>query len=407
MSIEAMNWARKVGRAGAELGLLGPGAILLLWSLADRADQDWSCFPSIKHDLAPDSAQSERSIKRHLEVFREYGLVSTESRHNNLGYRIGMRYYLHEEALQYLQKEVAVRRLLTENIDAEQASGENENREILGGAKMSPRLENREIPGSAKMSPRRKKPEIQGDANMALREGLGANHDKKSSGAFKRNARTINHQQQPIPEKVDVVVDPTPKVSVADDPESLLIGWQTGVNNELDLLHRGVDVLALAGMGTMFSQKHSVAVWHEVVNLVLDRTTTAVRNPHQYVLAAFGSSARVLVLEAVKNLEAPAETRQAAFEAPIMVKCEDHSWSGREGAVCPSCRADALVGEPAVEEIVSEPLTEAQIASLPAAYRHMVTPGFQAPEPSTDIYGEGPYEDDEVAPWDREDLVRI
>lgn len=399
-----MNWARKVGRAGAELGLLTPGAILLLWSLADRADQDWSCFPSIKDDLAPDSAQSERSVKRHIELFREQGLVTTEARHNSMGFRIGMRYYLHEDALLPLEEEAAAHRAKRLEMEEKAEPEMGKNREISGGAELAPRSKTRENSGSAKMAPRLKNPQIPGSAKLAPRESLGAKRDKNSLGAFKRNARGFNHHHQSAAETIDD--DSAVKDLVANDPGTLLLGWQTGIDDEMLLVHRSVDVLALAASGTMFNIHQPVRVWHRVIELILERSSGTVRMPHAYVLAAFSSAARTVIVEALQSLETPAEKAQDVFTAPIVVKCEDHSWSGREGAVCPSCRADALVGEPVVEETVSEPLTEAQIASLPPAYRHMVSPEFQAPPPSPEFHDEDPHDDDDVAPWDRDDLVR-
>jgi hypothetical protein len=72
MSIEAMNWARKI--------LTGcPGRKAVLMSLADRADEQWSCFPSLAL-IAAETELCERSVRRHLRELEDQGVVYTENR---------------------------------------------------------------------------------------------------------------------------------------------------------------------------------------------------------------------------------------------------------------------------------------------------------------------------------------
>jgi DNA-binding transcriptional MocR family regulator len=67
MSWEATNWAVRQ-TAGS------PVAKLLLLLLADRADENHSCFPSLKL-LAPESESSVATVKRHLDRLRDDGLI--------------------------------------------------------------------------------------------------------------------------------------------------------------------------------------------------------------------------------------------------------------------------------------------------------------------------------------------
>ncbi|MFP5199226.1 helix-turn-helix domain-containing protein [Micrococcus luteus] len=95
MSIEAMKWAQKV----AETGQLNTGQAFVLLLLGDHADEAWSCHPS-QELLARRSAQTVRSVERHIARLRDLGLVDTESRYGDGRGRIGLRYYLREGACQ-------------------------------------------------------------------------------------------------------------------------------------------------------------------------------------------------------------------------------------------------------------------------------------------------------------------
>ena len=104
MSIEAMKWAQKV----AETGQLNTGQAFVLLLLGDHADEAWSCHPS-QELLARRSAQTVRSVERHIARLRDLGLVDTESRYGDGRGRIGLRYYLREEALNGLVQDAATR----------------------------------------------------------------------------------------------------------------------------------------------------------------------------------------------------------------------------------------------------------------------------------------------------------
>ena len=104
MSIEAMKWAQKV----AETGQLNTGQAFVLLLLGDHADEAWSCHPS-QELLARRSAQTVRSVERHIARLRDLGLVDTESRYGDGRGRIGLRYYLREEALNGLVQDAETR----------------------------------------------------------------------------------------------------------------------------------------------------------------------------------------------------------------------------------------------------------------------------------------------------------
>ena len=104
MSIEAMKWAQKV----AETGQLNTGQAFVLLLLGDHADEAWSCHPS-QELLARRSAQTVRSVERHIARLRDLGLVETESRYGDGRGRIGLRYYLREEALNDLVQDAETR----------------------------------------------------------------------------------------------------------------------------------------------------------------------------------------------------------------------------------------------------------------------------------------------------------
>ena len=87
MSWTATNWAKQV-RAG------GPGPKAVLLCLADRADENESCFPS-QELLAKETEQSVRTVQRQLADLEVKGLLRREHRPRGDGSgRTSDRYYL-------------------------------------------------------------------------------------------------------------------------------------------------------------------------------------------------------------------------------------------------------------------------------------------------------------------------
>ena len=75
---------------------LSAGHKLTLLALADYADQEMSCFPSIA-TLAQKTSQSERTIQRHISDFEKRGLLEKERRNRDSGADSSNRYFLNLE----------------------------------------------------------------------------------------------------------------------------------------------------------------------------------------------------------------------------------------------------------------------------------------------------------------------
>jgi len=91
MSMEAIT---KVFKSSKTEG----NALLILLSLADWCDQDFSCFPSIKR-IAEKARVSEPTAKRYMRAFMKMGLITKEAREDNSGRQTSNRYYLNVEMI--------------------------------------------------------------------------------------------------------------------------------------------------------------------------------------------------------------------------------------------------------------------------------------------------------------------
>ncbi len=87
MSIEAYNYATrlKVGNLTAKF---------VLGRLADRADERFSCHPSIGL-LAAEAEKSERTVQRAIEFLIELRLMSDKPAFRSDGSQTSNRYFLH------------------------------------------------------------------------------------------------------------------------------------------------------------------------------------------------------------------------------------------------------------------------------------------------------------------------
>lgn len=378
-----------------ESGILSPTEGLLLLRLADFADESWSCFPS-QDLLEVQTNQKNRTVRAHLARLRELNLVRTEDRRNSAGHRVGLRYYLNPVVLEEIRSSVVATRAQNAEQRRMQRKADSERKRGKSGDE-----ENPGITRPADFAGRFKNPGITRPADSAGRGSLPAESCTNSVGAFKRNTRAINHQQQPDADDAlvsDAVVDPNALIEAWDDVD------------DSRLVHRGVDVLGLALLAAKNGNRHRIELWHRLVDSILDRANGDVKNPNAYVTAAFTRSSRALIIEAAQALSKPSNAPGRATGAPAQVKCDPHSWSGPTSAQCPSCRADELVGKPA-DEATTVVLTEEEIQKLPEQYRHMVAPNFRAPIAfeNTPSFQETAWEradHESVAPWDREDRVR-
>ncbi|GAA2823200.1 helix-turn-helix protein [Leucobacter komagatae] len=89
MSNEAIHWAWKQGTGS-------PVTKLILHVLADLADENHSCFPSIEHIVAKVEA-SEKTVRRKLEDLEAARLIRKERRYVQFGQRLTDRYFLDVE----------------------------------------------------------------------------------------------------------------------------------------------------------------------------------------------------------------------------------------------------------------------------------------------------------------------
>lgn len=86
MSTDATKWAREQVAGGC-------GRKAVLMALADRADEEWSCFPS-QVLIAEETEQSVRSVREHLAGLEDSGLIARQSRRRRDGTRTSDRYQL-------------------------------------------------------------------------------------------------------------------------------------------------------------------------------------------------------------------------------------------------------------------------------------------------------------------------
>ncbi|MGQ7788346.1 helix-turn-helix domain-containing protein [Nesterenkonia sp. K-15-9-6] len=89
MSWKALSWAEDI----CEEMNLPANQRWILHLLANMADEQWSCFPSIKY-LERKSGLGDRTVRTCVRKLREQGLIEVEDRRNQHGGRMGYRYYL-------------------------------------------------------------------------------------------------------------------------------------------------------------------------------------------------------------------------------------------------------------------------------------------------------------------------
>lgn len=100
MAVEMITWARR--QVFDQFELSGPERFILML-LADNASFDeetglWSAFP-LQNTLAQESGFNERTVQRALKRFRDFGLLSTETRYKKSGAKSGNMYRLHPEVV--------------------------------------------------------------------------------------------------------------------------------------------------------------------------------------------------------------------------------------------------------------------------------------------------------------------
>lgn len=91
MSIQALAWARTVTTGTSNRKLV-------LWVLADYADEAWSCYPGQKR-IAAETELGERTVRRVLAELETAGLITRQERRRDDGYRTSDRIVLQPGAI--------------------------------------------------------------------------------------------------------------------------------------------------------------------------------------------------------------------------------------------------------------------------------------------------------------------
>ena len=321
MSIEAMKWAQKV----AETGQLNTGQAFVLLLLGDHADEAWSCHPS-QELLARRSAQTVRSVERHIARLRDLGLVDTESRYGDGRGRIGLRYYLREEALNDLVQDAETRM----NTRPDNLSGKSETR-------MNTRPDN--------LSGESTHPTISADSPD--------NHDFAD---YKDRART--NPQEPSSVRPSVRQSGAVRAETTTDDgrrTDQAIDGGEGVG----LVHRGV-VLADLVQRVPAAADLGDGQLRSIVDVVLARASGPVRKPTAFVARSLASEFEELVAvtrpRPVAVTQAPAASGQVR-ELRTGEPCQDPdvhvpAYGQAVLADCPHCRLERRAMPRALVEAV-------------------------------------------------------
>ena len=321
MSIEAMKWAQKV----AETGQLNTGQAFVLLLLGDHADEAWSCHPS-QELLARRSAQTVRSVERHIARLRDLGLVDTESRYGDGRGRIGLRYYLREEALNDLVQDAETRM----NTRPDNLSGKSETR-------MNTRPDN--------LSGESTHPTISADSPD--------NHDFAD---YKDRART--NPQEPSSVRPSVRQSGAVRAETTTDDgrrtDQAIDGGEAA-----GLVHRGV-VLADLVQRVPAAADLGDGQLRSIVDVVLARASGPVRKPTAFVARSLASEFEELVAvtrpRPVAVAQAPAASGQVR-ELRTGEPCQDPdvhvpAYGQAVLADCPHCRLERRAMPRALVEAV-------------------------------------------------------
>ncbi|TFI18762.1 helix-turn-helix domain-containing protein [Thiopseudomonas sp. 4R-3cl] len=351
MSIEAMKWAQKV----AETGQLNTGQAFVLLLLGDHADEAWSCHPS-QELLAQRSAQTVRSVERHIARLRDLGLVDTESRYGDGRGRIGLRYYLREEALNDLIQDPETRM----NTRPDNLSGKSETRmntrpDNLSGkseTRMNTRPDN--LSGKSETRMNTRPDNLSGESTQPT---ISADSpDNRDFADYKDRAR-INPQE---PSSVRPSVRQSGAVraeTTTDDGRRTdqAIDGGEGVG----LVHRGV-VLADLVQRVPAAADLGDGQLRSIVDVVLARASGPVRKPTAFVARSLASEFEELVAvtrpRPVAVTQAPAASGQVR-ELRTGEPCQDPdvhvpAYGQAVLADCPHCRLERRAMPRALVEAV-------------------------------------------------------
>ncbi|MGS7220134.1 helix-turn-helix domain-containing protein [Micrococcus luteus] len=336
MSIEAMKWAQKV----AETGQLNTGQAFVLLLLGDHADEAWSCHPS-QELLAQRSAQTVRSVERHIARLRDLGLVDTESRYGDGRGRIGLRYYLREEALNDLIQDPETRM----NTRPDNLSGKSETRMNTRPDNLSGKSETRMNTRPDNLSGESTQPTISADSP-----------DNRDFADYKDRART--NPQEPSSVRPSVRQSGAVRAETTTDDgrrtEQAIDGGE-GVG----LVHRGV-VLADLVQRVPAAADLGDGQLRSIVDVVLARASGPVRKPTAFVARSLASEFEELVAVTRPRPVAVAQTPAASGQVRELrtgEPCQDPdvhvpAYGQAVLADCPHCRLERRAMPRALVEAV-------------------------------------------------------
>ncbi|MFL0380390.1 helix-turn-helix domain-containing protein [Micrococcus luteus] len=336
MSIEAMKWAQKV----AETGQLNTGQAFVLLLLGDHADEAWSCHPS-QELLARRSAQTVRSVERHIARLRDLGLVDTESRYGDGRGRVGLRYYLREEALNGLVQDAETRM----NTRPDNLSGKSETRMNTRPDNLSGKSETRMNTRPDNLSGESTHPIISADSP-----------DNRDFADYKDRART--NPQEPSSVRPSVRQSGAVRAETTTDDgrrTDQVIDGGEGVG----LVHRGV-VLADLVQRVPAAADLGDGQLRSIVDVVLARASGPVRKPTAFVARSLASEFEELVAvtrpRPVAVTQAPAASGQVR-ELRTGEPCQDPdvhvpAYGQAVLADCPHCRLERRAMPRALVEAV-------------------------------------------------------
>ncbi|WP_256836861.1 helix-turn-helix domain-containing protein [Micrococcus sp. Mcc89] len=336
MSIDGLKWAWKV----AETGKLNTGQAFVLLILGDHADESWSCFPS-QELLARRSAQTVRSVERHIARLRDLGLVETESRYGDGRGRIGLRYYLREEALNELVEDPETRM----NTRPDNLSGESETRMNTRPDNLSGKSETRMNTRPDNLSGDSTHPTISADSP-----------DNFDFADYKDRART--NPQEPSSVCPSVRQSGAVRAETTTDDgrrTDQVIDGGEGVG----LVHRGV-VLADLVQRVPAAADLGDGQLRSIVDVVLARASGPVRKPTAFVARSLASEFEELVAVTRPRPVAVAQTPAASGQVRELrtgEPCQDPdvhvpAYGQAVLADCPHCRLERRVVPRALVEAV-------------------------------------------------------
>lgn len=373
MSFEATNLARKM----ASCEQFKPGELHVMLLLADHANEEWMCWPSLEL-LAMDTCMGERTVRRHLRSLEEHGVLECFALYDSRsGHRTGNQFRLVEAEMDRLaaageqrraqmkermaqrrnavrhSKAVAVESGIDADIDpsAKLADGTkpvNSSPAKLADGEISPLTQSR-IPGNS--SPAKSADGEEPPANLA---NPLAKLAKNTELPLKERAR-INHHHQSSDARTGEPIA-TPVVDDDDDLTTKVDREQSKSSAPASKSYLGVDLGALHNMVPAQLQALNVTQVRSVIDIVLSRATSKVASPLRYVAAACRQDPESLYA-AVTGLSAVTgpvaiiggfrqDTTTTGHEPGVIAECDRHDWSSlNPDAICPGCNANFLSGE--------------------------------------------------------------